>query len=554
AQEQAPRGSEEGIQTGTDDRQAQEVEEAQAAQQEEQQGEVPRTGTQSDVGGSTDHSSSTGNIGLGTSAAASAGNTGNSDPDHATSNPSHHGGVGRQPQAASGTGDVERERTPEPNGDGIETRGSSTSGGASDLNSPGRSSGTEPTGENQQPQHFTTSTGTGTADTDGTNKTTFAQGHGTPTSGSTASGGGSASSTCFSTEAGTNDGTNHDLRRADALPAGETLPMRSAAGSGSLDTGESHAPPVAVEDAASGCPPGGREDAEGLRTSADPSCSLRPRSLSPPRSVRRGGSSDAGSSGRSARGGGRRGRSSSVGSTSSKSSDSDSDSESDSDSTERRQTGPGGGSPPPTPRPDGSSSSTAVWRPRGKAAAAEPLVPEVAPEPVSEADLAALKTRQEEGQSCESLFLKVLAEFLAERQMGDKKPKDFWNPEIDDGRDYLQEARDQFAADGGDLGQTTALDPDIWTVATIMTMMPHCYGNFHAFDLRACGTWPSLEIVVYETYRLQTTQCLPTEDERFFKDVLNFFHERISSTTNSASTSLVVWEHPLILVPERLAP
>ncbi|CAD7960506.1 unnamed protein product, partial [Amoebophrya sp. A120] len=85
----------------------------------------------------------------------------------------------------------------------------------SDLNSPGRSSGTEPTGENQQPQHFTTSTGTGTADTDRTNKTTFAQGHGTPTSGSTASGGGSASSTFFSTEAGRNDGTNHDLRCAD---------------------------------------------------------------------------------------------------------------------------------------------------------------------------------------------------------------------------------------------------------------------------------------------------------------------------------------------------
>ncbi|CAD7966005.1 unnamed protein product, partial [Amoebophrya sp. A120] len=188
------------------------------------------------------------------------------------------------------------------------------------------------------------------------------------------------------------------------------------------------------------------------------------------------------------------------------------------------------------------------------AAAAEPLVPEVAPEPVSEADLAALKTRQEEGQSCESLFLKVLAEFLAELQMGDKKPKDFWNPEIDDGRDYLQEARDQFAAAGGHLGQTTALDPDIWTVATIMTMMPHCYGNFRAFDLRAMNSWPWLEIDVYETNRLQTTQCLPAEDEPFFKHVLNFFHERIPSTTNSASTSLVVWEHPLILVPERLEP
>ncbi|CAD7960508.1 unnamed protein product [Amoebophrya sp. A120] len=138
--------------------------------------------------------------------------------------------------------------------------------------------------------------------------------------------------------------------------------------------------------------------------------------------------------------------------------------------------------------------------------------------------------------------------------MGGKKPKDFWNPEIDDGRDYLQEARDQFAAAGGHLGQTTALDPDIWTVATIMTMMPHCYGNFRAFDLRAMNSWPWLEIDVYETNRLQTTQCLPAEDEPFFKHVLNFFHERIPSTTNSASTSLVVWEHPLILVPERLEP
>ncbi|CAD7927170.1 unnamed protein product [Amoebophrya sp. A120] len=106
-------------------------------------------------------------------------------------------------------------------------------------------------------------------------------------------------------------------------------------------------------------------------------------------------------------------------------------------------------------------------------------------------------------------------------------------------------------------GVPSDYDPEKWNkgmpqdatlVATVLGMMPYCYGTFLPWNLR--GYWPLQQVLVYGTERLQTTHCLPAQDEKFFKDVWEFFHERIPApTSGSASTPLVVWDDPADLVP-----
>ncbi|CAD7946475.1 unnamed protein product [Amoebophrya sp. A120] len=174
-----------------------------------------------------------------------------------------------------------------------------------------------------------------------------------------------------------------------------------------------------------------------------------------------------------------------------------------------------------------------------------------------ELPVAALEERR---HSCEDLFVEFLAEKLQTLDGGSMAgftPKDFWNADVDGGRDHVAEANAQLArhyAEDKDAGirnlqgEEKYLHANDWTIGIIMAMMPFCLVNYDLSRMaeysRMAQKWPLRVVQHYTSDRL--AEGCARKDLLFFSQVWDFFHEQSHAAPGGSGTgrSIVVWHDP----------
>ncbi|CAD7953034.1 unnamed protein product [Amoebophrya sp. A120] len=154
-------------------------------------------------------------------------------------------------------------------------------------------------------------------------------------------------------------------------------------------------------------------------------------------------------------------------------------------------------------------------------------------------------------ENCEELFLEVLRE-----KVGDKRPADYWNAEIDGGCDYVKYFQSQVQRKPVQTGDQQQLPPSKmeWSVLFLMAMaVKTCDPPSEVAEsmLPNYHPWGYADIYRPETLRRGCQES----DRAFFREVLNFFHEdapakgacryrKSSSCKQVTSRRLVVWNPP----------
>ncbi|CAD7960510.1 unnamed protein product [Amoebophrya sp. A120] len=155
-------------------------------------------------------------------------------------------------------------------------------------------------------------------------------------------------------------------------------------------------------------------------------------------------------------------------------------------------------------------------------------------------------------ENCEELFLEVLRE-----KVGEKRPADYWNAELDGGYDYVKYFQTQVQRKPTQTGNQQQLPPSEmkWTVLFLMAMAAKtCDPPSALAETILPNHHPWGYADTYSAEKLR--RGCQKSDQAFFREVLNFFHEdapakgackyRKSSSSCKQVTGgrLVVWNPP----------
>ncbi|CAD7973675.1 unnamed protein product, partial [Amoebophrya sp. A120] len=137
-------------------------------------------------------------------------------------------------------------------------------------------------------------------------------------------------------------------------------------------------------------------------------------------------------------------------------------------------------------------------------------------------------------ESCEDLWLEVLRE-----RVGTKKPRDYWNPQVDGHSDFL--AKFQCRLDSPRRRKQTAGETD-WSVLLLMSMAAETCS-----PLRSYSTSENETAILQDRYASENLQkgC-HAGDRDFFREVLDFFHAEVSRSdrTSEKGKHVVIWNPP----------
>ncbi|CAD7929697.1 unnamed protein product [Amoebophrya sp. A120] len=136
-------------------------------------------------------------------------------------------------------------------------------------------------------------------------------------------------------------------------------------------------------------------------------------------------------------------------------------------------------------------------------------------------------------ENCEDLFLEVVRE-----RIGNRKPRDYWNPQVDGHSDFLAKFQNRVEPRRR---KQIASETD-WSVLLLMSMAAETCS-----PLRSYSTSENGSATLQDRYASENLQkgC-HAGDKDFFREVLDFFHAKVSrlDRTSERGRHVVIWNPP----------